>query len=56
MVSPVSVWGRRHGGGCLWMGKPYRHYDDGTNGEVCGDCGGGGTMLTPAPTLELAID
>ena len=51
MVTPWMECERCHAGGRLWGGSPFRHDGDGTNEEACPDCGGSGTVPTPAPTL-----
>ena len=51
MVTPRQVCTRCHAQGRLWGGRPDRHYDNGSNGTTCPDCGGRGTVPTPAPTL-----
>ena len=56
LTSPRSSCGTCHAQGRTWGGEPYRFDDDGTNEEACPDCGGRGTVPTPAPTLSLAAD
>ena len=56
LVGPTRACPRCHAGGVLWGGSPYRHRNDGANGETCPVCGGAGTVPTPAPSLHLTAD
>ena len=49
MIAQTSVCDRCHGGGRLWSGTPYRSH--GGEEAECADCGGRGTVPTPAPRL-----
>ncbi|MDQ3779343.1 MAG: hypothetical protein M3354_02170 [Chloroflexota bacterium] len=53
LVTPRMSCKACYGNGKTWGGRPYRHYDDGTNEAVCTNCSGLGTVATPATTLSF---
>ena len=56
MVTTRQVCARCHGHGRTWGGRPFRYRDDSITEEACPDCGGRGTVPTPAPTLTLPAE
>ena len=54
LLTPTRVCGTCDGVGSL--GENGGHYPHGGERHPCPDCGGRGTVPTPAPTLRLAAD